>query len=160
MTVRAAVEGDVPALARMWHEGWHDGHAAHVPDALTRLRTLDDFTRRLREMLEDTRVSGPEGAPTGFFMLRGAEVYQFYVAREARGSGAADALMADAEAQLAMRGTARAHLDVNPHNARAIAFYRRAGWQAGAVRDVAVDTCEGPFPVACLEMTKRVAPVM
>ena len=46
--------------------------------------------------------------PLGFFMLKGAELYQFCVARAARGTGTAAALMAQAEAELGRRGVTTA----------------------------------------------------
>ncbi len=92
---------EIDHLARLWHEGWHDAHASLAPPGLVRARTLDSFRERMAAALADTFVIGPPGAPSGFFMLKDDELYQFYVAREARGSGIAAALIADAEARLA-----------------------------------------------------------
>jgi len=36
-TIRPAGAADMAAVADLWHEGWHDGHAGHVPDGLTAL---------------------------------------------------------------------------------------------------------------------------
>jgi GNAT superfamily N-acetyltransferase len=62
---------------------------------------------RLHTELQAVRVVDLKGVVAGFTMLRGAEVYQFYVAASARGTGAATALMQDAEAHIAARGVKR-----------------------------------------------------
>ncbi len=77
----------------IWFDGWHEAHAAIVPEALTRLRTRESLRDRLRAELLGVRV-GDEKGVVGFTMLRGAEVYQFYAAASARGTGAAAALTA------------------------------------------------------------------
>ena len=104
MDPRDATPDEIDALAHLWFEGWRDAHATIVPVELVRLRTLDNFRDRLRAALGETRVIGPRGAPLGFTMLKGDEVYQLYVSRPARGSGVAAALIADAEQRLAARG--------------------------------------------------------
>ena len=44
---RMMVEGELPALARLWLTAWRDGHAEHVDPALYRLRTEASFAERL-----------------------------------------------------------------------------------------------------------------
>lgn len=48
---------------------------------------------------------------------------------EARGTGAARALMDDAEAEARRRGFALMHLSVRPENVRAVRFYEKCGWE-------------------------------
>src|SRR2546428_5599274 len=103
MQVRAAKPDDIEQLTTIWFDGWHDAHAAIVPEALVQLRTRENFHERLAGELDAVRVIGDLGAPVGFTMIRGDELYQFYVAAPARGTGVAAALMRDAEAQLAVR---------------------------------------------------------
>ena len=74
--VRDAEAAEAEALAKLWHGARHEAHASIVPPALTRLRTLQNFTTRLREALD-----------------------HLFVASHARGSGAAAALLVDAEAR-------------------------------------------------------------
>jgi len=33
--LRSATVADLPAITRIWRQGWADGHAGQVPDALT-----------------------------------------------------------------------------------------------------------------------------
>ena len=66
MSVRAADVGEIDHLARLWHEGWRDAHAALAPAGLVRARTLDSFRDRLAAALADTFAIGPPGAPSGF----------------------------------------------------------------------------------------------
>ena len=73
-------------------------------------------------MLPDTSVAGPSGAPVGLCVLRDDELYQLYVAREARGSGVAQELVADAETRLAANGVSVAWLACAIGNERAGRF--------------------------------------
>ena len=67
-------------------------------------------------------------------MLKGDELYQLYVSAEARGTGAAAALMADAESRLAGGGVELAWLACAGGNERAARFYEKCGWcRAGTV---------------------------
>jgi len=145
MDPRDAFPDEIDALAHLWFEGWRDAHATIVPIELVRLRTLDNFRDRLRAALGETRVIGPRGAPLGFAMLKGDEVYQLYVSRTARGSGVASALMADAEQRLAAGGVSDAWLACAIGNERAARFYEKQGWRrAGTVVNVA-ETSQGGF---------------
>ncbi len=130
---RAADERDLPALATLWHEGWRDAHEALVPPALSADRTPEHFRRRLAAALADLRVAGPIGAPRGFFLLEGTELSQLYVARAARGTGLAAAMIAEAEARLASFGVERAWLACAVGNDRAARFYERRGWARGRI---------------------------
>lgn len=132
--VRAAEERDLEALARLWHEGWHDAHGALVPAAVASDRTVAHFHRRLERALADLRVEGSVGAPRAFFLLEGDELSQLYVARAARGTGLAAALIAEAEARLAAFGVVRAWLACAVGNDRAARFYEKSGWARGRVK--------------------------
>src|SRR6185503_2755327 len=145
--IRDAVPGDVEldALTRLWFDGWQDAHAAIVPAELRRRRTLKTFRERLAAAIGDIRVAGPPGAPRGFTMLKGDEVYQFFVSAAARGTGLAATLMADAEARLAARGFSATWLTCAVGNDRAARFYEKCGWKRAATVDETLDTPEGPF---------------
>ena len=145
--VRAADVGEIDHLARLWHEGWQDAHAALAPPGLVRARTLESFRERLAAALADTFVIGPPGAPSGFYMLKGDELYQFYVARAARGSGVAAALIADAEARLAGRGVATAWLACGIGNDRAARFYEKCGWVRARTQVNRLETPDGVFEI-------------
>src|SRR5258707_14051266 len=132
MDVREAQDADVEALARLWWAGWHDGHAAVAPAELTRLRTVESFEERMSAALPAVRAMGPVGEPIGFHLIKGDELNQFYLAAEARGSGAAGVLMADAEARLSAAGVETAWPACAIGNLRAARFYQKAGWRLAA----------------------------
>jgi len=157
MQVRSADAAEIDHLARLWHVSWHETHASLLPPELTRLRTLESFRERLQAVLPDIRVAGPRGAPVGFCVLKGEELYQLFVSPEARGSGAAATLIADAEARLAARGVETAWLACAIGNHRAARFYEKSGWRlAGTVVNPA-DTSSGPFPLEVWRYEKRLA---
>ncbi len=144
--MRSAEAHELDHLAQLWHEGWHDAHGSLVPPGWARARSLSSFRERLAA-LPETRVVGPAGSPLGFFMLRGEELWQFYVARAARGTGAATALMAHAEAELVRRGVATAWLDCAAGNDRAARFYEKCGWVRARTRVSRLETPEGVFEI-------------
>ena len=126
--MRPADASELDALARVWFDAWTDAHAGIVPAELTTRRTLPRFRERLAAMLGDVRVAGAPGEPVGFCITRDDELYQLFVASEARGSGVAAALIADAEVQLASRGVSTAWLACAIGNDRAARFYEKRGW--------------------------------
>lgn len=128
--LRPAVPSDMAAVADLWWEGWHDGHAGHVPDGLTAARTQVAFRGRTPSRVADTTVAvGEDGSLLGFTMVVGDEVEQVFVAREARGTGVAARLLDDAVARVAAGGHEVAWLAVVDGNARARRFYARHGWR-------------------------------
>jgi ribosomal protein S18 acetylase RimI-like enzyme len=147
MDVRAATDVEVDRLATIWHQGWQDAHAEILPAEIRRFRTLESFRERLRASLAGTRVVGAAGAPDGFCITKGDELHQLYVAGEARGSGAAAALIDDAEARLAAGGVATAWLACAVGNLRAARFYEKRGWRRAGVGLVDDGAGEATFPV-------------
>jgi ribosomal protein S18 acetylase RimI-like enzyme len=145
MNSRPAEPGEIPALARLWYDGWRDAHAAIVPEALVRARTLESFRERMEAGLGEVRVIGPVGAPLGFTMLKRDELYQLYVSAAARGAGVAAALIAEAEQRLRERGTATAWLDCAIGNERAARFYEKSGWHRVGIVLSRLETIDGPI---------------
>jgi GNAT superfamily N-acetyltransferase len=147
MDVRSAEESEIDHLAKIWYDGWHDAHAKIVPAELTRFRTLESFKDRLQAALLDVRVVGPSGEPLGFSIIKGNELYQFYVSAPSRGSGVAAALMADAEARLSENGVATAWLACAIGNERAARFYEKSGWHRVGAMIHQMETSKGNFPL-------------
>ena len=155
MQVRPADAGEIDHLARLWHDVWHQSHAAFAPAELIRLRTLASFRDRLEAARPDVYVVGPVGALLGLCVLRGEELYQLFVASEAHGSGVAAALIAGAEARLAARGVETARLACAIGNTRAARFYEKSGWHLAGTFVMLSETSNGPFPVDQWRYEKR-----
>jgi len=126
--LRPATADDAPDVAVIWCAGWRDGHLGGVPAELIAARTPESFNRRAAERVGDTTVATIDGSVAGFIMVVGDEVEQVYVAAEHRGRGVAQVLLTAAERQVADNGFGKAWLAVVASNARARAFYARAGW--------------------------------
>lgn len=152
--IRKATQQDLPALAQLWYDGWQVAHAAHVPASLTAIRTFESFAIRLSTHLDDIGVIGETGAPLGFCMIKGPEIYQLFVSPEVQGTGAAAALITDGLDRICAAGHVSAKLDVNVQNARAIAFYEKMGWQQKGVETIQLETLNEPYALPCLVMTK------
>ena len=127
--LRPARADELDALARLWHDSWQDAHAAILPAALQRVRTLSSFRLRLRESLPRVRVAEMGGEAAGFAIVEDDELYQLFVSAAARGTGAAAALVADAEVIMAADGVETAWLACAIGNQRASRFYEKCGWR-------------------------------
>ena len=104
ITLRPADASDAPAIARIWHAGWPDGHLGNVPDALLAFRDEASFGRRAAERIPDMTVAVVNGDVVGFTVVVADELEQIYVAATHRGLGVADALIADAERRIRAAG--------------------------------------------------------
>jgi ribosomal protein S18 acetylase RimI-like enzyme len=146
VTIRPATDADVPAVTRIWREGWPDGHEGHVPAELAAERTSASFDQRTLERISTTWVAEGDGAVAGFVVVVDAEVEQIYVDRSRRGGGVAERLLRHAEAVIGQKGRRTAWLAVVAGNVRARRFYARLGW-----RD------QGPFTYQAQTATGTVA---
>jgi ribosomal protein S18 acetylase RimI-like enzyme len=156
MLVRPAEPRDLEPLSRLWQDTWHEAHARLVPAELTQLRTLDSFRQRLETAIADIRVVGPAGSPSGFCMIKGSELYQLFVSPQARGTGAAAALLADGEARLCSAGVQDAWLACAIGNDRAAAFYEKHGWRRVGIMVNEAETSAGTFALDVWRYEKRV----
>jgi GNAT superfamily N-acetyltransferase len=147
MEIRHATRAEVPALAQLWYDAWQDAHAAILPEELKRDRTVASFEERLLQLLPDVRAAGPAGAPVAFCIVKGDELYQLFVAREARGTGIAAALVADAEARMAAGGVKTAWLSCAIGNDRAARFYEKCGWRRAGHMLSLLQISTGEFPL-------------
>jgi ribosomal protein S18 acetylase RimI-like enzyme len=154
--LRAAVADDAPAVAKIWREGWRDGHLGHVPDELVAVRTDESFDERAAERVADTTVAVVGDEVAGFVIVMGDEVEQVYVDRAHRGAGAARELLREAERQVAAAGFAEAWLAVATGNTRARRFYERSGWEDRGAFDYAAAGPRGPVAVPCHRYARAV----
>jgi GNAT superfamily N-acetyltransferase len=154
VTLRAAQAEDAGEIAEIWHVGWQDGHLGFVPQELVDVRTEASFRTRASERLSDTTVATVDGAVAGFVMVVDDEVEQVYVGAGYRGTGVAKVLLDEAERQVRANGHGKAWLAVVAGNARARAFYERAGWVDEGHFDYAAAAEDGPVAVPCRRYTK------
>ncbi|WP_342069710.1 GNAT family N-acetyltransferase [Yoonia algicola] len=138
---------DIAKAAVLWERGWHEAHATLVPPELVKLRTSESFAKRLENFIGKIRISIDDSEVLGICMTKEDELYQMYVAPQARGAGLAQALMLDAESRLAEAGHNDAWLACAVGNDRAARFYAKAGWRNAGLRTVELDTMSGPFPL-------------
>ena len=154
ITLRAATAGDAPAIARIWHAGWPDGHLGNVPDALLAFRDEASFGRRATERIADTTVAAVDNEVVGFTMVVADELEQIYVAAAQRGLGVADALISDAERRIKAAGYGHAWLAVVPGNTRARRFYERRGWTDEGRFEYLAETGSEPIRVPAQRYVK------
>ncbi|MFH8794974.1 GNAT family N-acetyltransferase [Streptomyces sp. NPDC017941] len=155
--LRPATPADAADVARIWHEGWADGHLGNVPAALVAVRTPHSFGLRAPQRITDTVVAVVGGAVAGFVMVVDDEVEQVYVAAHHRGTRVSKALLAAAEQRVAERGHSRAWLAVVNGNTRARRFYERNGWTDEGLFEYLAASDSGPIRVPCHRYAKRVS---
>lgn len=157
VTLRPARDEDAQAIAKIWYEGWCDGHLGHVPDDLVAVRTRASFESRASQRVSDTVVAVVDGTVAGFVMVVDDEVEQVYVSRQHRGTGVATTLLAEAERLVAASGLQWAWLAVVAGNARARRFYQRNGWTDEGPLDYRAVSAQGLIAVPSHRYVKRVA---
>jgi DNA/RNA-binding domain of Phe-tRNA-synthetase-like protein len=156
VAIRSAVGEDAGDVAEIWHQGWRDGHLGLVPQELVEVRTEESFRARAAGRVADTTVATVDGVVAGFVMVVGDEIEQVYVSAAHRGTGVAGSLMAEAERQVRANGHTEAWLAVVAGNARARAFYEKAGWRDEGPFDYDAESERGPIVVPCRRYTKPV----
>jgi ribosomal protein S18 acetylase RimI-like enzyme len=154
--IRPGRAEDVDDIADIWRLGWRDGHDGLVPQALVDARTDESFRVRASRRAEETTVAVVGEAIAGFVMVVDDEVEQVYVSAAFRGTGVAAELMREAERQVRANGHAKGWLAVATGNARARAFYERAGWRDEGPFDYPAAGDDGPIAVPCRRYTKDV----
>jgi ribosomal protein S18 acetylase RimI-like enzyme len=147
VTLRPAADTDATAIARIWREGWVDGHQGHVPAALVAERAPESFDQRATERIGHTWVAESGGAVAGFVVVVDDEVEQIYVDRSWRGRGVAERLLRHAEAVIGHGGRRTAWLAVVAGNTRARRFYARLGWRDRGPFTYQAQTATGTVPV-------------
>lgn len=153
--LRKGNEEDAREITEIWHLGWRDGHLGFVPRELVAARTEESFRARAAARVGEATVAVVDGAIAGFVIVVDDEVEQLYVSASHRGTGIADVLMSEAERQIRARGHSKAWLAVVAGNARARAFYERAGWRDEGPFEYAADAENGTIGVPCRRYTKH-----
>ena len=151
--LRPATPADVERIAEVWYRGWLDAHVGRVPDALVAHRNPHDFPALATSRVPLTTVAVDGDRVVGFVTVHDDEVEQIYVAAEARGGGAAVALLQHAEDAIASR-FASAWLAVVAGNERARRFYERNGWSDGGAFAYAAEAGDGTVAVPCRRYEK------
>jgi GNAT superfamily N-acetyltransferase len=136
-------EADLSAVAALWHDSWHDGHATLLPPAIVAQRDPGSFAARLVPLVAGSVVAVEDDEIVGFGALVGSEIDQLFVARAARGTAVAAGLLGVLEDRLREAGVMRAEIQCLEGNDRALAFYKRHGWQVAVVADLPIWMPEG-----------------
>ena len=157
---RSAGEADLGAVARLYHDVWHETHARFMPLEERSLRSPEFFVERMEGLLSATLVIERSGMVIGFAAWTGRLLGQLYVDRAHRGSGVAALLLVETERRMAEEGVATSELHCVVGNDRACRFYERMGWShAGSVTE-AVAGPNGPVAVEFWCMTKPLIPAL
>ena len=121
------------------------------------VRTDESFRIRAADRVQDTTVAIVGGEVAGFLMVADDEAEQVYVSSSHRGTGVADALLAEAERQVRANGHEVAWLAVVEGNTRARSFYERMGWRDDGAFDYSAAVEDGSsVSVPCRRYVKPV----
>jgi putative acetyltransferase len=144
VSIRPASAQDVTRLARLWHDAWHDAHAAHVPEALRARRDPGYFRNSMAGLWGAVRLAQSGSAILGFHLTRPPVLELLFVARSARRQGVGRALLEDADLLLTAARTQVAELECLAANTPARRFYERFGWQEAGAETQEIPTADGP----------------
>jgi len=158
IALRAASAGNIPALTRVWHDAWHQGHAHLDPDIAAR-RPFRFFVERIASPPVDTVVACVDGEVVGFAYWQDDRVQQVFVLPAWHGRGVAPLLLAAAEEALKGRGHNHIRLQCRKGNGRARAFYEKHGWSIVGEMDSSLGHVEGRAPVIVWQMEKTLPSV-
>ena len=153
ITIRHASAGDIPELARVWHDGWHAGHA-HLSPEIAALRPFEFFEQRMEGGDCDCIVACAGGKLVGFARWEGDGIAQVFVLPAWHGKGAAVLALAAAEEQLRSAGHSRIWLQCQVGNGRARRFYEKHGWLVVREHDTDIGTVTGRMPQRVWRMEK------
>jgi ribosomal protein S18 acetylase RimI-like enzyme len=153
--IRAALPGEVDAIAELYHQVWHEAEAGFVPEEERRRRTRAFFAERLQSRISTMLVAQETDGLVGFVSWRGNYVGQLYVRAAYRGRGVATDLLAAAESAMAAAGIVDAELHCALGNHRAYRFYIRNQWSSTGLIGKLVAGPGGPVDSQCWRMCKR-----
>lgn len=154
IAIRLASTGDIPALARVWHDGWHQGHA-HLSPEIAKGRPFEFFLPRIETTLPNCVVATVDNVIVGFAGWAGDGIGQVFVLPEWHGRQVAPLLLAAAEAKLKEQGHTCIWLQCQVGNTRARRFYEKHGWHVAREIDVSIGTIEGRMPQRVWRMEKH-----
>ncbi len=155
LNIRKAAPGDIPALAQVWNESWHAGHAHLDPEAANG-RDLSYFEARVGSNLERMIVADLYGSVIGFSGWEGDGIGQLFVLPSHFGKHVAPRLLATVEAILKVEGHETIWLHCREGNNRARIFYEKHGWKVAYAFDDEIGTHHGPMPTRAWHMEKKV----
>ena len=122
---------DAAPLAMVGVAAWRRGIGRYVsPEAHARV-TAALFEEFLREAVAEILVAEVDGAPVGFVATEGGEdfVSDLWVSPANEGQGVGSALLEAVEDVVRNRGYPSVRLEVMTVNERALALYRRRGFE-------------------------------
>mmetsp|Transcript_11349 Transcript_11349/g.29012 ORF Transcript_11349/g.29012 Transcript_11349/m.29012 type:complete len:194 (-) Transcript_11349:199-780(-) len=136
--LRRALAGDTEAIARLWHDSWHAGHAhlREIHPCLLDDRKLANFVELTPKHLstgEHVLAVRADDSIAGFASVQAgvgsrlSEVTQLFVAPNEMGNGVAAPLLSAAEDILA-QSDSHACVHALRANERACRFYLKHGW--------------------------------
>ena len=154
-TPRTPEQTEAKAIADLWWRSWHDAHSDIVPRELVELRTRESFISRVQDNIDIVRVIGAIDEPVGMCYIIEDQMKQLFVSSIARGSGAALALLKDAENNLRKSGVKSAWLSCAVGNTRAERFYSKSGWSNVGKMVENLETQNGVFKLETSRFEKR-----
>ena len=159
--LRPATGADIPAVAQLWHDAWHDAHDGLVPPAWSGLRTLANFRDRTPPLIPHMTIAedpSADGRVAGFCTIAEDTLKDLFVTRDHRGRGIAYALLLDGEARLSRQGTVTASMNCAVGNDRAQRFYEKKGWHIVGRHSQSAESNDGRMELPVWRMAKDLAP--
>lgn len=151
--IERAGAGDIPALARVWHDAWHAGHA-HLDPEIAVGRPMPFFETRMGGTVGRTLLARVEAEVVGFAGWEGDGIGQVFVLPAWHGRGVAAPLLAAAEEVLKKEGHPLIWLQCRVGNDRARRFYEKHGWYVAGEVEADIGTLTSREPIMVWRMEK------
>ena len=151
--IEMASAGDIPALARVWHDAWHAGHA-HLDPEIAVGRPFAFFEARIGSGIDRMAVAIIDGEVVGFSGWEGDGIGQVFVLPAWHGQGVGAPLLQAAEDVLKEQGHVLIWLQCRVGNSRARAFYEKHGWYVAREVKADIGTLTTREPIMVWRMEK------
>lgn len=162
LAIRPAVESDVPEMAAIYMEGWHDSARGLLPEEVIALRTIEYRINYLSQRCRQAGTLQPiVGTISGVIVAIGCpsataelgEIEHVYVAQTARKQGIGAMMISQMLDMFGRQHIDRAVLWSFEGNEQANSFYQHTGWEPTGRRKLEpIDETDQFLPV--IEFTR------
>ena len=147
-------EADIPAIAELVNDCWHEVYDNHLPPELTRQRTPEAFSKLLAPKLDNATVARKGDVIIGYADHLSNCIDNLWVINRYRRQGIGKLLLDVQLDELKRKGMNSVQAGCESFNDAAIGFYGHHGWH---VIDEAVETIVPGLDVGVITYGYRIA---
>lgn len=154
LIIRPMKPAETGAVARLFHNVWHETQARLQDPRQARARDLGFFRQRVESRATTTLVAVKENNLAGFVTWTGGMLNSLFVESQFRRLSIGEALCHRAEVEMARTGAKKFELDCIYGNTSGRRFYEHLGWRADRIEILKNETSEGICETRAWRMMK------